>query len=63
MLNERDELEVDKLQAELQKLNAEARKLNAESTKLKREAVYYPFVATSGIIMVVMSAAAFISKL
>ncbi|WP_342588424.1 hypothetical protein [Pseudomonas syringae] len=63
MANQRDELELEKLQAEVHKFVAEARKMIAETHKLKRETSFYPFVAAGGLITVIVTAAAFIHKL
>lgn len=63
MQSHKEELELEKLQAEVHKLNAEARKFKAEADKIKREAMFYPFVATGGIITVGLTAIAFVSKL
>ena len=62
MQNEKEELELEKLQAEIHKLVAETRKMIAETNKLKRETSFYPFVATGGLITVIVTAAAFIHK-
>lgn len=49
-LNDRDNLELDKLLVETRKLLAEARKLTAEETKLKHEAFWYPYAVGAGVV-------------
>ncbi|MGA3678967.1 hypothetical protein [Pseudomonas graminis] len=48
--DDREHLEVEKLQIETRKFVAETRKLLAEETKLKREAFWYPFLVGAGLI-------------
>ncbi|MBK4988274.1 hypothetical protein [Pseudomonas sp. S36] len=62
-MNDREELEFDRLQAEVHKLTSEARKLIAETQKIKRETIFYPFVAVGGLVTVIVTAAAFVHKL
>ena len=63
MQSEKQQLELEKLQAEVHKLVAETRKTIAQTSKVKRETGFYPFVAAGGLIMVIVTAAAFIHKL
>lgn len=47
---EREYLELEKLQLENRKLLAESRKLMAEERKLRREAMWYPFLVGAALI-------------
>ncbi|BAP44786.1 phage associated protein [Pseudomonas sp. StFLB209] len=48
--DDRQNLELEKLQIESRKLLIETRKLMAEEKKLKREAFWYPFLVGAGLI-------------
>ncbi|MDY7563448.1 MULTISPECIES: hypothetical protein [unclassified Pseudomonas] len=48
--DDREYLELEKLQLETRKLTAETRKLLAEEKKLKRESVWYPFLVGAALI-------------
>lgn len=60
--NDRDNLELDKLQVEIRKFLAETRKLSAEETKLKQEAFWYPFAVGAGMVTAIVAAAGFWTK-
>lgn len=60
--NDRDNLELDKLQVEVRRFTAETRKLMAEEIKLKQEALWYPFAVGAGIVTAVVAAASLWSK-
>lgn len=60
--NDRDNLELDKLQVEIRKFLAETRKLTAEETKLKQEAFWYPFAVGAGMVTAIGAAAGFWAK-
>ncbi|MBV4477547.1 MULTISPECIES: hypothetical protein [Pseudomonas] len=49
-LDERENVELEKLQTETRKLAAERCKLLAERAKLKRETAFYPLVAGAGVL-------------
>jgi uncharacterized membrane protein YkgB len=55
MLEDRQELELEKLRVEIQKFMAESRKLNAEARKLKRESDWYPFAAGAGLVTAIVA--------
>ena len=46
--NDRDNLELDKLQVEIRRSMAETRKLTAEERKLRQEAFWYPIAVGAG---------------
>jgi hypothetical protein len=60
--NDRDNLELDKLQVEIRKFLAETRKLTAEETKLKQEAFWYPFAVGAGMVTAIVAVAGFWTK-
>jgi hypothetical protein len=60
--NDRDNLELDKLQIEIRKFTAETRKFMAEEGKLKQEAFWYPFAVGAGIVTAMVAAVGLLSK-
>ncbi|WP_285416015.1 hypothetical protein [Pseudomonas sp. efr-133-TYG-5] len=62
-LDERDSVELEKLQTETQRLAAERRKLMAEEFKLKRETFFYPIVVGAGVVTALAAAGGFFLKL
>ncbi|MHC8314293.1 hypothetical protein [Pseudomonas sp. LB3P31] len=61
--NDRDNLELDKLQEETRKLGAESRKFRAEEGKLKLEAFWYPFAVGGGLVTALVAAVGVLSRL
>lgn len=61
--NDRDNLELDKLQVEIRRFIAEARKFMAEESKLRQEAFWYPFAVGAGLVTAVVAAVGLFSKL
>ncbi|WP_077048969.1 hypothetical protein [Pseudomonas sp. KK4] len=55
--NDRENLELDKLQIEIRRLNAESRKLVAEESKFKQEAFWYPYAVATGMVTAVVAVA------
>ncbi len=60
--NDRENLELDKLQTEVRKFTAEARKFMAEEGKLKQEAFWYPFAVGAGMVTAIVAAVGLFSK-
>jgi hypothetical protein len=60
---DRDNLELDKLQAETRRLAAETRKFMAEENKLKNDSFWYPVVVGAGLITAFTAAAGLWTKL
>ena len=60
--NDRENLELDKLQTEVRKFTAEARKFMAEEGKLKQEAFWYPFAVGAGRVTAIVAAVGLFSK-
>lgn len=60
--NDRENLELDKLQVELRRFTAETRKFMAEESKLKQEALWYPFAVGAGVVTAIVAAASLWSK-
>lgn len=54
--NDRDNLELDKLQVEIRRCAAETRKFMAEESKLKQEAFWYPFAVGAGMVTAIVAA-------
>ncbi len=52
---QRENLELEKLQVEIQKFMAESRKLNAEAVKFKRESEWYPFAAGAALVTAIVA--------
>ncbi|MHC8388825.1 hypothetical protein ACYZTM_12520 [Pseudomonas sp. MDT2-39-1] len=61
--NDRDNLELDKLQVEIRRFIAETRKFMAEESKLRQEAFWYPFAVGAGLVTAVVAAVGLWSKL
>ena len=60
--NDRDNLELDKLQVEIRRFIAETRKFMAEESKLRQEAFWYPFAVGAGLVTAVVAAVGLWSK-
>ncbi|MSU94540.1 hypothetical protein EB795_11485 [Pseudomonas mandelii] len=54
--NDRNNLELDKLQVEIRRFIAETRKFMAEESKLRQEAFWYPFAVGAGLVTAVVAA-------
>lgn len=61
--NDRDNLELDKLQVEIRKFMAETRKFMDEESKLRQEAFWYPFAVGAGLVTAFVAAVGLWSKL
>ncbi|MCO8312540.1 hypothetical protein [Pseudomonas mandelii] len=61
--NDRDNLELDKLQVEIRKFMAETRKFMAEEGKLKQETFWYPFAVGAGMVTAIVAAVGLWTKL
>lgn len=61
--NDRNNLELDKLQVEIRRFIAETRKFMAEESKLRQEAFWYPFAVGAGLVTAVVAAVGLWSKL
>jgi hypothetical protein len=60
--NDRDNLELDKLQVEIRKFTSGTRKFMAEESKLQQEAFWSPFAVGAGIVTAIVAAAGLWSK-
>ncbi|MGW8463384.1 hypothetical protein [Pseudomonas sp. CLCA07] len=60
--NDRDNLELDKLQVEIRKFMAETRKFMAEESKLRQETFWYPFAVGAGLVTAFVAAVGLWSK-
>lgn len=60
--NDRENLELDKLQVEVRRFTAETRKFMAEESKLKQEVPWYPFAVGAGVVTAIVAAASLWSK-
>jgi len=60
--NDRDNLELDKLQIETRRSMAETRKFTAEESKLKQEAFWYPFAVGAGILTALVAVVGLLAK-
>jgi hypothetical protein len=54
--NDRDNLELDKLQVEIRRFMAETRKFMAEESKLKQETFWYPVAVGAGMVTAIVAA-------
>ena len=61
--DDREHLELEKLQNEGRKLRAEAQKFVAEARKLRQEAFWYPVATGSAVVTTIVGVMAVASKL
>jgi hypothetical protein len=60
--NDRDNLELDKLQVEIRRSMAETRKLTAEERKLRQETFWYPIAVGAGMATAIVAAVSLWAK-
>ncbi|CAI8871676.1 hypothetical protein D3C87_1460580 [compost metagenome] len=60
--NDRDNLELDKLQVEIRRSMAETRKLTAEECKLRQETFWYPIAVGAGMVTAIVAAVSLWAK-
>ncbi|MFY0730763.1 hypothetical protein [Pseudomonas sp. NFX15] len=61
--NDRENLELDKLQVEIRRFMAETRKLTVEERKLRQETFWYPIAVGAGMVTAIVAAVSLWAKL